>query len=180
MRLQEYKEPSKIAGVELIDLKEHYDDSGTFSEIIRLSAAGTCKGINIISDYFQSEEVQVNISTIQPGVIKAYHCHAEQNDLWFIPAGQRCIINLIDIRPVLEYAKQNDINIASQYDHMRIVMGIKPQLLLIPKGVLHGISNPSLTSPITMIYLVDKFYNPNDEFRVDWSVLKGVWEVKKG
>lgn len=186
MELQDYNKPKSIEGVQLVDLVEHYDDSGTFCEILRLVGHSGTENSRFFSPDIrdvQFEEIQINLSTIQPQVVKGFHLHKEQNDLWILPAGNRCIVNLIDARRLLD--REEDLSDHSGWlrnlPSMRIVMGVKTQLLLIPKGVLHGICNPSLTTTITMLYAVDKFFNPSDEFRVKHNVIgDNIWEIQKG
>lgn len=185
MKLQSYEKQPVIDGVKIIDLVEHYDDSGTFNEVLRLSPIRTPESLEINSNvegFNFSPEIQVNFSTIQPLTTKGFHCHFLQRDLWYLPSGNRCIINLIDIRDVLEFSKENELDKDFLETHrMRVVMGVKPQLLLIPAGVLHGISNPSLISSISMLYFVDQYFNSNDEFRIPYDVIgEEIWKTTNG
>lgn len=189
MELQDYSSKPIIDGVKIIDLQQHFDDSGEFCEVIRLEGdVGT-----EISTFFplgnfrevgiKFQSLQINYSSIQPSVIKGFHVHEKQVDVWFLPPGNRCIINLIDARSVFDYLKSGSTYTIdwSRFPRMRITMGVKPQLLVIPSKILHGIANPSLTNTISMVYLVDRFFDPKDEFRISHTIIADEeWRIKNG
>lgn len=180
MKLQDYS-PKKnaIQDVELIDLPYNFDDSGEFCEVIRLEDSFNSR---LEKDF---SELQINISTIEPKAVKAFHLHLNQTDYWVLMPGNKAIVNLIDIRDCHKDLEDEPMDfqwkVLKQCPSMRIVMGVKPQMLVIPKGVLHGISNPSPTNKITMMYLVDKFFDGRDEWRIHWDVLgRHIWETING
>ena len=48
---------------------------------------------------FRGFEVrQVNYSEMDPGVIKAFHLHRRQTDVWFVPPGDKMLLVLLDVR----------------------------------------------------------------------------------
>lgn len=139
METQDYKAKPKIEGVILQDLKTHYMDDGYFTEIARLT---------------DTPEVQFNHSVLFPGAIKAFHIHKSQNDYWY--CFRPLLVSLYDLRedgPTLG-------------TNMRFMLC--NQLLKIPIGVLHGVSNV-MKSDVDLFYVVDKFFNPEnpDEGRID-------------
>ena len=63
-----------------------------------------------------------------PGVIKAFHYHENQDDLWFFPSGNAQVV-LYDLRE----------DSATNGKYRCILYGEENQvMLLIPKGVAHG------------------------------------------
>lgn len=63
-----------INGVQVKKLIRHCDDRGYFMEILR-------DDDNLLSRFGQA-----SMSKTYPGVIKAFHYHEQQDDLWFFPA----------------------------------------------------------------------------------------------
>ena len=89
--LQDYSPQAPIGGVEIVDLKRFVDDGGAFVELGRLTAGAHAA--------FPGFEVkQVNYSEVDPGVIKAFHLHRRQTDVWFVPPGDRMLLVLLDCR----------------------------------------------------------------------------------
>lgn len=164
---QSYSPKPTIEGVEIIPLKLHSDDGGNFLEIFRLSA-GNLDGL---ATPFNAQ--QISISTMYPGVVKAFHLHKNQDDLWFVPPGHRLLANLHDVR---DGSKTFDV-------HMRIVLGGGgAQLLRIPAGVAHGVKN-CYNKPMMLIYATSQQFNADqpDEHRLPWDIFgTDVWDLQKG
>ena len=162
---QAYTARPRIAGVELVDLKRHLDDGGEFQELARLGPGGELQGLPgfVVR--------QVNYSVLQPGTIKAWHLHKHQDDVWFVPPQARLLVGLLDARA------------GAQGAAMRLVLGDgRSQLLRIPRGVAHGVANPS-REPMAMLYFVDQAFDPArpDEHRLPWDVLgKEFWTAHPG
>jgi dTDP-4-dehydrorhamnose 3,5-epimerase len=82
--LQHYGPAPEIDGVQLVELKRFTDDGGSFMELARLQ-----QGMPAALPGFECR--QVNYSEMDPGVIKAFHLHRRQTDVWFrllrIPPG---------------------------------------------------------------------------------------------
>jgi dTDP-4-dehydrorhamnose 3,5-epimerase len=114
---------------------------------------------------------QVNYSVLQPGTIKAWHLHKHQEDAWFVPPSGRLLVGLLDARQGQGGAS------------MRFVLGDgKAQLLLIPRGVAHGVANP-FQAPQPMLYLVNQQFSAErpDEHRLPWDLLgKDFWAIQPG
>ena len=64
-----------IQGVQCKPLQVHLDDRCTFMELLRED------------DPFYTRFGQSNFSITYPGVVKAWHFHNQQDDLWFVVSG---------------------------------------------------------------------------------------------
>ena len=89
--LQDYTTQAPIGGVEIVDLKRFVDDGGSFLELGRLTA-----GAHAALRGFEVK--QINYSDMDPGVIKAFHLHRRQTDVWFVPPDDRMLLVLVDAR----------------------------------------------------------------------------------
>jgi dTDP-4-dehydrorhamnose 3,5-epimerase len=151
LSFQDYAAPPGIEGVEVVDLKRFTDDSGSFMELARLrqGLVGALPGF---------ECRQVNYSELDPGVIKAFHVHRRQTDVWFVPPGDKMLV---------------------------VILGDgQTRLLRIPPGVAHGVKNLA-PSRGRIIYLVDVQFSPDpeqtEEGRLPWDFAgAGIWDVTRG
>lgn len=164
---QEYGKKAPIAGVQVLDLKRFVDDGGDFQELGRLDE----KGELLALPGFKVR--QVNYSVMHPGVVKAWHLHHKQEDVWFVPPQHRVLVGLLDCRD----------DSATKGQTMRLVLGDgRSQLLHIPRGVAHGACN--LTgSDAVIVYMVNQQFSAAepDEHRLPWDhVGKEFWDVTKG
>ncbi len=163
---QSYKTNQSIDGVELSTQPFHRDDTGNFSELIRVTD-GNVEGF----DNFQIR--QASLSLLMPGVIKAFHFHENQDDLWYVPPYNRIVANLIDLRE----------DSATKGNHMRVILGGHSNTLLrIPAGVAHGAGN-LWHEPQTLIYFVTSQFDANtpDEHRLPWDHFGAeMWEIARG
>src|SRR5918993_4366246 len=89
--LQSYAPAPVIDGVGLVELKRFSDDGGSLTELVRL-VDGTPESLAGFTVR------QVNYSEMEPGVIKAYHLHARQTDVWYVPPSDRMLTVLLDVR----------------------------------------------------------------------------------
>ena len=164
---QSYSDKSIIAGVEKIPLKLNTDDGGNFSEIFRMQA-GQVTGLET-----PFSVAQVSFSLMMPGVIKAFHIHKKQEDLWFVPPTHRLLVNLHDLR---EDSPTFDM-------HNRLVLGGgSSQILRIPNGVAHGARN-CYEEPMFLFYATTEQFNAEmpDEFRLPWDHFGAdIWDLQKG
>jgi dTDP-4-dehydrorhamnose 3,5-epimerase len=138
----------KIEGVKYKKLVRHSDDRGFFAEIVR------------DDEGFVKKFGQLSISKTNPGVIKAFHYHKKQDDIWFFPKGNARVV-LHDLR---EDSKTKGTT--EQY-----FMGEdNPGTLLIPIGVAHGYQVLG-NKPVMITYLTTESYNPDkpDEERIAWN-----------
>lgn len=168
---QSYSSKKIIQGVVLIDLPKYNDDSGSFSEIIRLDHGLLSKSVSNLIPEFKVE--QVSWSILKPNGIKAFHVHYNQDDLWFVPGSETLVVGLYDIRDDSDTFELKN----------RFVLGSgKSHLLYIPKGVAHGCANLETTSMHLMYFVNSKFdaVNP-DEHRLPYDILgKDFWEKTPG
>lgn len=163
---QDYSPKDKIEGVDFIDLPHFVDDGGTFIEVARLTDG--------IHDWVPGTAVeQVSFSEMLPGVVKAFHLHFNQEDVWFVPPGSRMMIGLHDARE----------NSSTAGNTMRFVAGAgKAKLIRIPRGVAHGVRNIDDKTGY-IFYFVSQKFSPvdTDERRLPWDFLGSeFWEITKG
>jgi dTDP-4-dehydrorhamnose 3,5-epimerase len=167
-QVQSYGGAAAIDGVRVVDLVRHGDDGGSVTELARLTD-GRVAGLESFTVR------QVNFSEMAPGVIKAFHLHARQTDVWYVPPSDRMLVVLLDVR------KGSRTEGARQ----RVMLGNgASRLLLIPPGVAHGVRNLGETTG-RMVYLVDLHFTTEpatcDEGRLPWDFAgKDVWEVTRG
>ena len=83
--VQDYGSAPAIEGVQLVELKRFTDDGGSFMELARLQH-GVAAGL----PGFECR--QINYSELDPGVIKAFHVHRRQTDVWFVPPGDKMLV----------------------------------------------------------------------------------------
>ncbi len=137
-----------IEGVVTKKLVRHCDDRGFFMEILRDDEA-------LLSRFGQA-----SMSMSYPGVIKAFHYHELQDDLWFFPAGNAQVV-LHDLREGSPTKGETNV----------FYMGeTNPMLLVIPKGVAHGYRVLG-QSPVVIVYFTTMSYDPKnpDEKRLAWD-----------
>lgn len=163
---QDYTPKPKIEGVEFVDLPHFTDDGGTFIEVARLT--------NGEHDWVHGVEArQVSFSEMLPGVIKGFHLHFKQDDVWFIPPSSRMLVVLHDSRDASP----------TKGATMRFVMGGgKAKIFRIPAGVAHGVRNIDEKTGYIFYFVSQQFdIKDPDEKRLPWDVLgEEIWEVTKG
>ena len=166
--VQDYGAQQGIQGVEIVELRRFADDGGSLTELGRLSA-----GMHAAFPGFEIK--QINYSEMESGVIKAFHLHRRQTDVWFIPPSDKMLLVLVDVRtgsPTEKVAR-------------RIPMGDGvSRLVRIPPGVAHGVKNLAATRG-RIIYFVDVQFQTApaecDEGRLPWDYAGAeIWDVVKG
>ncbi|HXG15310.1 MAG TPA: dTDP-4-dehydrorhamnose 3,5-epimerase family protein [Calidithermus sp.] len=166
--VQSYAPAPRIEGVVLTELVRHHDDGGSFTELGRLRE-GRLAGLE---DFVVR---QVNYSELAPGVIKAFHVHRRQTDVWYVPPSDRLLMVLVDVRR----------GSPSEGRHQRLVLGDgTSRLVRVPPGVAHGVRNLG-PGPGRVIYFVDREFDADparcDEGRLPWDFIGAeVWEVTRG
>jgi dTDP-4-dehydrorhamnose 3,5-epimerase len=167
-RVQNYGPPSEIDGVQLVDLRRHHDDGGSMTELARL-LEGRPEALGGFTVR------QINYSEVEPGVIKAFHLHARQTDVWYVPPSDRLLVVLLD-------ARQGS---RTEGTARRLMMGSgNSRLLRIPPGVAHGVRNLG-TATGRIIYFTDVHFSSDpascDEGRLPWDHAGAdVWEPVRG
>jgi dTDP-4-dehydrorhamnose 3,5-epimerase len=137
-----------IQGVVVKKLVRHPDDRGYFMEVLR------------DDDELLSRFGQASFSKTYPGVIKAFHYHELQDDLWFFPSGNAQVV-LHDLR--VDSQTKGETNIFYMGED-------NPQLLVIPIGVAHGYRVLG-NEPAVIMYFTTMSYDPKnpDEKRIAWD-----------
>ncbi len=133
----------KIAGVRYKKLVTHTDDRGMLVEVLRCD------------DPFFEEVKQTTYTEAYPGVIKAFHWHRRQKDIWFFSAGMAQVV-LHDLRSTSPTTAVTEV----------FYMGERnPLLLCIPEGVAHGYRVLGTRSACLFYHTTDVYdpANPDEE-----------------
>jgi len=142
--------PSLIAGVRLQPLHIWPDDRGYFLEVLRMGQQ--------LAAAYPAASTQVSASLSHPGAIKAFHYHRDQTDIWTVVLGMMQVA-LVDLRKNSPtWGARNTLYLGE----------LRPWQLLIPPGVAHGYKTVG-SGPCLLIYVTDRFYNPNDEGRIPYN-----------
>lgn len=147
---EDYSPPSKIEGVEIITPPVHNTLDGSFSQLMQFA---------------NEEELQINLSVMEPQSIKGFHYHETQTD-FFYPLDP-LIIGLYDDRDDSPTFKTSMKFTAHR------------QIVKVPKKVAHGLKNPSFERR-SLLYFVTCFYGKGEhELRAPWYMLgEDFWEVE--
>jgi dTDP-4-dehydrorhamnose 3,5-epimerase len=146
-----------IEGIVVKELITHSDDRGYLREILR-------EDENLLKKFGQT-----SVTKAYPGVIKAFHWHKNQDDLWYIADGMAQIV-LYDLRKNSKTYRETQVIYAGEDN---------PKLILIPKGIAHGYKVLG-NKPLLLFYHTTENYNSDnpDEERMpfdspeigfDWS-----------
>lgn len=137
-----------IKDVVIKKLVRHSDDRGFFMEVLRND------------DEILKKFGQASMSKSYPGVIKAFHYHDRQDDIWFFPVGNAQVV-LYDLRE--DSSTKGETNVFYLGED-------NPQLVLIPKGVAHGYRVLG-NEPACIVYFTTESYDPKDpdEKRLEWN-----------
>lgn len=139
----------KIHGVSVRKILTHAHDRGNFREILR------------DDDHLLRRFGQASMTVTYPGVVKAFHYHRRQDDLWYFVSGNAQIV-LHDLRkdsPTFGVTQELFAG-----DHA------EPFLLLIPVGVAHGYRVLG-NLPAVLLYFTTESYHIGDpdEERIAWD-----------
>jgi dTDP-4-dehydrorhamnose 3,5-epimerase len=148
--MAEVKESPTIAGVYVVEPTIHGDERGIFIETYR-------------REWFPQgrEMVQGNRGNRQQGAIVGLHYHLHQADYWYVPSGAARVV-------------LHDLRVGSPTDGATLAIDLGQRAdgthdhrgVFIPPGVAHGFA--ALTDMV-ITYLVDNYYNPEDELGVAWD-----------
>jgi dTDP-4-dehydrorhamnose 3,5-epimerase len=145
--MPELIESSLIRGLYVAKLQSFGDARGRFTETFR-------------KEWFPQRSwdiVQTNCSESASGVVRGLHYHFKQVDYWCVMRG-RIRAGLVDIRPDSPtFGATQTIDMDSDNR-----LG-----LFIPVGVAHGFTG--LSDDIILTYIVDNYYNSQDEFGIAWN-----------
>ena len=164
---QDYGQRPKIDGVEVGVLRRMVDDGGSMTELSRFTAGAP--------DAFPGFTLaQINYSTIHPQVVKAFHVHHRQTDVWFVPPEDRIVLVLVDVRA----------GSPTEKTVTKMMLGDGQSLLVrIPPGVAHGCRNVG-DKPARILYMTDVRFSADasstDEGRLPWDLVGAeIWEPSK-
>jgi dTDP-4-dehydrorhamnose 3,5-epimerase len=139
-----------IAGLGIRPYPVFPDDRGYFLEIARLGQG--------LPQHFPKDTTQVSAALSYPGTIKAFHFHKRQTDCW-VPLEGMLQVALVDFRPQSPTFGVRNTLYAGTLNRWQ---------LLIPPGVGHGYKVIG-TTPAILVYLTDRFYDPEDEGRIPYD-----------
>ncbi len=137
-----------IHDVVVKELVTRSDDRGYFREILR-------EDDNLLRRFGQT-----SITKTYPGVIKAFHWHNHQDDIWYVASGMARVV-LHDRREGSPTKGVTQVVYAGEDN---------PVIILIPSGVAHGYQVLG-NQPVILFYHVTKAYDPKnpDEERIPWD-----------
>jgi dTDP-4-dehydrorhamnose 3,5-epimerase len=150
-----------IAGVRLSPYALWPDDRGYFLEVTRIGQG--------LAAEFPKDSTQISAALSYPGTIKAFHFHRHQTDCW-VPVQGMFQVALVDLRKdSATFGARNTIYLGA----------LRPWQLLVPPGVGHGYKVIG-SDPGFLIYLTDRFYDPQDEGRIPYndSQIQYDWEMQ--
>ncbi len=169
---QSYAPRPAIAGVVLSEAAVSRSADGLFAEIARIDGSGG--GVQGLEAF---RPVQWNWSLLQPGAVKAWHLHLNQEDLFIVPPHTTLLVGLADLR--------RDTDSGTRPTPQRLVLGAgRCHRLLIPRGVAHGVANLG-TEPQAILYAVNQFFTADsdrtDEWRLPWDHFGAeFWSMERG
>lgn len=137
-----------IQGVEIKKLTTYTDDRGFFRELLRAD------------DPFYTGFGQTSVTKTFPGIIKAFHYHEKQDDIWYVAEGMaQCVLH--DLRPDSPTRGETQVIVAGEDS---------PLLIKIPAGVAHGYRVLG-DRPVMLFYHTTLPYDPKspDEKRLPFD-----------
>jgi len=137
-----------IEGVEIKKLVTFCDDRGFFREVLR------------DDDGLLTKFGQTSFTKTNPGVIKAFHWHKKQDDVWYVADGMAKVV-LYDVRENSKTKGETDAIVCGEDN---------PVLIKIPIGVAHGYQVLG-NKPVMLFYHTTESYDPKnpDEERIDFD-----------
>ncbi len=137
-----------IEGVVVKPLVRHCDERGYLLEVARDDEG-------LLERFGQS-----TFTLTYPGVIKAFHWHRKQHDLWFVAQGEARVV-LYDLREDSPTYRRTQVIFAGEH---------LPLAILIPPGVAHGYQVLG-NRPVGLFYHTTYSYNPSspDEERIPYD-----------
>jgi len=148
-----------IDGVKIKQVKRSSDDRGFFAEIIKFG-----------EDTFH-EVKQTSYTETYPGVIKAFHWHKKQWDVWFVVKGMAQVV-LYDLRPESTTKGETQVFYAGEDS---------PITIAIPPGVAHGYRVIG-QEKVCLFYHTSEAYdasNPDEErIAFDDPMINFDWKTK--
>ena len=148
-----------IHDVKVKDLVVHPDDRGFFVEVLKFG------------EETYAEIKQTSYTETYPGVIKAFHWHRRQTDIWCVVSGMAQIV-LHDLRENSKTKGMTDVLYSGDKNYL---------LVSIPPGVAHGYRVLG-NEKVCFFYHTTQSYdsqNPDEE-RIAWNdpIINFNWETK--
>ncbi len=135
------------------------DDRGFFAEVLKFGEESF------------AEIKQTSYTETHPGVIKAFHWHKKQTDIWFVASGMAQVV-LHDLRKASPTFQETTVLYTGEDN---------PLLISIPPGVAHGYRVLG-THAVCLFYHTTEAYDPEspDEERIayDDPDIGFDWETK--
>lgn len=128
-----------LEGVQVKHLVSHCDERGYLLEVLR------------DDDELLERFGQTTYTMTYPGVIKAFHWHKKQHDLWYVATGEARVV-LYDLREESRTYRKTQVIYAGEH---------KPLLIVIPPGVAHGYQVLG-EKPVGLFYHTTRSYDPKD------------------
>lgn len=139
-------ESDRIADVYVVTPDVHEDARGLFIETYRREWVPGAR-----------EMVQGNRADRRAESLVGMHYHLNQADYWYVPAGH-AVVALHDLRRDSPTERATvTLDLGPAHDHRAVY---------VPPGVAHGFW---AVTHITITYLVDHYYDPDDELGVIWD-----------
>ncbi len=137
-----------IEGVKIKNLIVRPDDRGFFMEVLKF-------GEETYADIKQTSYTET-----YPGVIKAFHWHKRQTDIWCVVSGMAQVV-LYDLREDSKTKGMTDVLYSGDKNY---------SLISIPPGVVHGYKVLG-NEKVSLFYHTTEAYDPNspDEERIAWN-----------
>lgn len=148
-----------IQDVKIKQLKLFHDDRGFLTEVMK-------EGDDLFTDIKQTTYTET-----YPGVIKAFHWHKLQTDIWFVLRGMAQVV-LYDLRFTSPTYKNTNVFCVGEKN---------PLLISIPPGVAHGYRVLG-DDKVGLLYHTTKSYDSNypDEERISFDdpLINFDWKTK--
>lgn len=148
-----------ISGVSIIPLRANVDERGYLMEILRES------------DAHFTHFAQVYVSKSHVGVVRAWHYHAKQTDIWCVVNGKIKAV-MYDLRE--DSPTNGEVQEVYMGDDSRVA-------LVIPIGVAHGYKAIG-EAPALLLNFTDRLYDRDqpDEYRIPWNSpdVPYNWDIK--
>jgi len=157
---------STLDDVVVFDLKKYCDDRGFFCELWKEDALNKM----LPSSLSNFKAKQVSLTTTYPNVVKAFHWHKHQTDVWFAVSGNIKVVLYDDFAKTSTYKKTRSYCIGEN----------NPQGIVIPKYIAHGYKVLG-NVPASVVYITNQQYDPKDpdEYRLSWDHIgKDIWETQ--
>ena len=124
------------------------DERGYLMEILRES------------DPFFTRFAQVYVSKHYPGVIRGWHYHKKQTDLWAVVEG--------NVKAAMYDMRKDSPTFGTVQE---VILGVDhPVVLVIPVGIAHGYKTIGV-QPSLLLNFADRLYDPAspDEYRIPYD-----------